>query len=646
MAAALVVSAIVVTDVGAAWSINLSPTLYLVLALVVAFQSRLVGGAAVALALVLTVAPWALSFAAPGLGFVGAEAFAVPDLLTHLGFIALFGALAGIVHGAEVLERRRRHRMEVAEERENLMRQARELRLLSTRRVEDIGISRKERVEMITRDAVDAVNHAIFVSLSLLQTGLECHTCILLWFDVRGEELRIKELVSRNDDIIEGTLEPARGVFGGITRRREAMRLDNLKPGFRGLVYYRSPQDVTQFLGVPVLEDGHLRGVLAVDRTGSTPFDDGDVKLVEDMAAYIVRAVENERTFASIEKSKHELGRFFDASRKLNSVITPEDVYRVSLECAAEVSPYDFAAITTFDPQSETHTIVAIDGTSTFPEAAEWLDLEFDTEHSLVPMVVRNRHYLPYGGVLRDDSPVIFDRSQKLEGLQSLLVLPLIVQDKTIGTFVVGHRDPNQFGIERREMLEVVGNQIAVTMQNSRLYEQMKTMATTDGLTGLANHRKFQTKLDEAIARHKRSERPFCVLLTDIDHFKHVNDTYGHPVGDEVLRQVSKCFQDNLRETDLPARYGGEEFAIILDDTDVEEARIIADRIRTELKKLVYQTDQGPFSCTISIGLGVWPRDGEHKQTLIDHTDQALYHSKESGRDRVTAFGEIARIAS
>ena len=254
--------------------------------------------------------------------------------------------------------------------------------------------------------------------------------------------------------------------------------------------------------------------------------------------------------------------------------------------------------------------------------------------------------FLPFGGNLREGRAVLFTKNEAIAEMASMLVLPLIVGDKPIGTFVVAHRLPGQFNNERREMLEVVANQVAVTLQNARLYAQMEEMATTDGLTGLANHRTFQARLDEAVARHRRQNRTFCMLLTDIDHFKGVNDTHGHPVGDEVLRQVARCFEATLRETDVPCRYGGEEFAIILEDTELEGARVIAERLRTEVKKLVFQSDKGQFSISVSIGLGHWPGDAAEKQGLIDLTDQALYYSKEHGRDRVTAYTEIARRAS
>ncbi|MEZ4458834.1 MAG: diguanylate cyclase [bacterium] len=592
----ILVTSFVAADLPSAFGVDAFPLNYLVVALLVAFQSRLAGVATVVMGLtLLSVHTWF----APG-------ALNTNEFVTRLAFLTVFGALALTIHGAEVIERRLRHRREVEEERERIKRQAREFRLLNA--TSESSLNEEQRLEMTTRDAVDSVNQAIYASMSLLKTGLGCHTVVLLWLDVRGEKLHIKELVSDSDLIIEGELDPARGVIGGITRRREPVVLDGIRPGFRGLSYYRESVDIGAFMGVPVVEGGHLRGVLCLDRKQNRGFDAKDTHVVNEAAQWIVRAIENERLFASIEKSRLELSRFFDASRRLNNVLTPREVFDVALQTAREMLPYDVAAITSYDPETDSHTVEAAVGTDAFEGFNAWSGKSFDANNGLVSMVIKNRHYLPYGGNLRDHDPIVFSEDRTIPGLKSMLVLPLIVQDQPIGTFIVGHSQAHRYTVERREMLEVVSNQVAVTLQNANLYARMEEMATTDGLTGLMNHRTFQARLDEAIARQRRTNKPFAVVLTDIDHFKKVNDTYGHPAGDEVLRQVANCFRDCLRETDIPARYGGEEFVIILEDTDLQGAVVIADRLRNEIKSWPLRRTRACSSARSRWGLVIGPR--------------------------------------
>jgi diguanylate cyclase (GGDEF)-like protein len=168
----------------------------------------------------------------------------------------------------------------------------------------------------------------------------------------------------------------------------------------------------------------------------------------------------------------------------------------------------------------------------------------------------------------------------------------------------------------------------------------METMATTDGLTGLTNHRTFQQKFAEMLDRAARHNHKVALLLCDVDHFKKVNDGYGHPIGDEVLRRVARVLQEVPRKIDVPARYGGEEFAVLLDNVDVAQAKAVAERIRIEISKVVVDTEKGPLSVTESIGVAAVPEDGRDRATLIERADLALYNAKHTGRNRVITWAE------
>ena len=628
---------------GAGFEVEAYALVFLVIAWVVSTASARTAAAVVGLAVIVEASTHGLGTAsALALGPEPVQQWTAIDLTvlgSRVGLMAAFAALAWMLVGRNGEERRRAYDREIEKERQRLLEEAREFRLIHAGRTES-PVDRQEAEELIVRDAVDAVHHTVFVTLELVKKALEAHTVILLWFDLRNEELRIKELVSDSDEIVEGGIDPAGGVIGGITRRRDTVKLSGLRSGFRGLAYYIQSPEVTEFMGAPVIEQGHLRGVLCVDRNAQKPFDDEEAKIVEEAADYMMRAVENERMVASIERTRFEVGRFYAASRQLNGVLTPEEVYEVALDSVAQITDYDFAAITLYERDSDRHRVVHVDGEGA-KSMADWAKVAFDSNRGLVSMVVNNQHYLPVGGQLRDRRATVITNAQDFSSLRSLLVLPLIVQDRAVGTMIIGHHESGEFPTQRREMLEVVANQVAVTMQNARLYSKMEEMAKFDGLTGLANRRSFESKLKQAMARHKRAGRTFGLVLIDIDHFKSVNDTYGHPVGDEVLRKVGAVFSEEMREIDVPARYGGEEFVLILEDTDLEGARQVADRIRVAISELEFQTDQGLLQCTISLGIAVGPWDSDEPHTLVDLADQALYHSKENGRNQVSVYREV-----
>ena len=190
-------------------------------------------------------------------------------------------------------------------------------------------------------------------------------------------------------------------------------------------------------------------------------------------------------------------------------------------------------------------------------------------------------------------------------------------------------------------MLGVIANQVAVSLENAKMYRQMEMMATTDGLTGLGNHRTFQEKLTDLLGRADRHGLKLSMILTDVDHFKKVNDTYGHPVGDQVLRGVAKVLGESVRKIDVVARYGGEEFAILMEGTDAAGAQLLAERIRQDVARAVFQSDQGPFSVTLSVGIASVPDDAREKHVLVERADQALYHAKHSGRNRTVSYSQF-----
>ena len=138
-----------------------------------------------------------------------------------------------------------------------------------------------------------------------------------------------------------------------------------------------------------------------------------------------------------------------------------------------------------------------------------------------------------------------------------------------------------------------------------------------------------------------RTGRKFAVILTDIDHFKKVNDTYGHPVGDAVLKRVAAVFAGRARKVDVVARYGGEEFVLVLPDTDGEGAELFASKLREEVAAQTMTSEQGPFQVTISMGVAEYPGDGVDRHELIEKADQALYYCKEHGRNRVTKVRDM-----
>ncbi len=189
--------------------------------------------------------------------------------------------------------------------------------------------------------------------------------------------------------------------------------------------------------------------------------------------------------------------------------------------------------------------------------------------------------------------------------------------------------------------LGLVADLVAIALHNASLF----FASTHDALTKIYGRGHFDMTIDQQLQRANRYDdegRRVSLAMVDIDHFKHFNDTYGHPVGDEVLRQVARTLADTVRRIDVVARYGGEEFAIIFPEIHKQEARIAAERIRVAIESLRVKIDDlsEPLSVTVSIGIATYPYDADARQALINRADQALYQAKERGRNQVVLAGE------
>ncbi|MFC1576425.1 diguanylate cyclase [Candidatus Omnitrophota bacterium] len=219
--------------------------------------------------------------------------------------------------------------------------------------------------------------------------------------------------------------------------------------------------------------------------------------------------------------------------------------------------------------------------------------------------------------------------------VDSILCMPLIANEEVIGVInLTNKRKGGVFGGEDIDLLETLANQAAITIYNARLYH----LAITDGMTQLKIHRYFQQRLDEEISRSDRFKHPLSLIMSDIDHFKTFNDTYGHQQGDIVLIDTAKIFRFNVREVDIAARYGGEEFIVILPETGKEEAFSIAEDLRKKVESYEFPSKKGKLKVTISLGVATYPTDAKDKESFIKAVDQALYDAKESGRNRVKNY--------
>jgi diguanylate cyclase (GGDEF)-like protein len=261
-------------------------------------------------------------------------------------------------------------------------------------------------------------------------------------------------------------------------------------------------------------------------------------------------------------------------------------------------------------------------------------------------MAVANRHPLPYRGQYDPSRQMVFGKGLAPPPMPSLLVLPLIVHDTALGTLILGSQERGALGDAVRPILEVLARHIAVSLSNARMLKRLEDQATTDGLTSLYNKRALTDIARQKLRAAERFKKPVSLLICDIDHFKRVNDTHGHDIGDVVIKGVADILRRTKRDTDAVGRFGGEEFVLICEQTDTHGAKLLAERIRAELENTSFHTPQGVLKVTCSIGVGTFPAVGPDWEAAFKATDEALYASKRGGRNRVTVWSPSLKGAA
>ncbi|HHV73818.1 MAG TPA: GGDEF domain-containing protein [Thermoanaerobacterium sp.] len=221
----------------------------------------------------------------------------------------------------------------------------------------------------------------------------------------------------------------------------------------------------------------------------------------------------------------------------------------------------------------------------------------------------------------------------------SAIVVPIKGAEGIIGCISAFQNEINAFDEDSLKIMEALSEQSSIAIMNAKRYFEISKRSITDPLTKTYNRRFFDQILHDSIAKSSIEKTPVSLIMLDVDRFKQINDTYGHMVGDTVLREIASRIKSCVRNNDIVARYGGEEFSVILPNLTAEQACVIAERIRYEVSSKPIKTDEGDINITVSAGVADFPNKAESAEKLISHADRALYAGcKTKGRDRVAVY--------
>ncbi len=336
-------------------------------------------------------------------------------------------------------------------------------------------------------------------------------------------------------------------------------------------------------------------------------------------------------TKAELDSKILQLSTLYEVGKAVTSELNFVKLQNMILDIVAKVLKAEKGSLMLIDDAEKTMTIGVAIGLS--EEIAR--DTKLEIGDSVAGWAVKNRKFLFVKNV-EENEEFLKIKKQNIKG-GTLMCAPLISKDKIMGALNVSKSTPYSFSDSDFELFVNLANQVAIAIDNARLYRY----AVTDEMTKLYNHRYFQQRLDEELLRADRYEDQISLLILDVDHFKHFNDTYGHPEGDRVLKTVARLIEKSVREIDIPARYGGEEFVVICPGKAGTSALVPAERIRKAIEAFDFRINGVHVPITVSLGAACYPENATTKAELIKKSDTALYYSKENGRNRSTLYNPI-----
>jgi two-component system cell cycle response regulator len=391
---------------------------------------------------------------------------------------------------------------------------------------------------------------------------------------------------------------------------------------------YLKKDRISSLVVVPVTDGDFPLGVVAADSSRFHAFSSADAEILQTFSKQIMRVLQRERVYPQIQRSYESLKILGEESSRLLSSLDAEVIVR---NLTGGVNRIISAEMVFFTARGNDFDIFYRTG----QERQEKKPAK--PGGTLLDFAMKNREPVYISDVREYRSQVM---PFKTDDIGSVFVLPLLYERDILGILVLLMEKTNALGFRQRDLLGVLVNQAATSLANARFHAEIERLAVTDGLTGLFNHRHFQEKLAHEFDRLSRFGEAVSLLLIDIDFFKKINDTYGHPIGDSVLRKVAGIVRKTIRTVDIPARYGGEEFAVVLVGTDARGAMKMAERLRKSVADAKFSAGGDTFSITISIGISTYTKDVKGKEILIERADKALYDAKGSGRNRSVLWSE------
>ena len=456
--------------------------------------------------------------------------------------------------------------------------------------------------------------------LDILRDYFHLQNAAILLFDKPAREFYVRAQVEWDPDHAKVRLPLGKGLIGCSGKLKRPIYAPDVSKEPR----YISGNPVTRCeLSIPLMVREEVVGVLDCQSDKLDAFDQETIDLLTLFSTQASIALQNAELYTLEQRKATQLEAVNAIARQSTAVLELSEL--MDNVCHVIVKSFDVEHVAILLKEDDKLALRAHAGrlTVTMPIG------------SLLPAGAGlcGRALLTGKTVLENDVTAVIGYVAGVKEAEAEMCIPLIAFGETLGVLVLDSSTTGTFHDEDVHTLESVADMCATAIQNAHYFERVRQMAYLDGLTGIFNRRFFELRIMQEIERANRYDLALSVIMMDIDHFKRINDEFGHLLGDEVLKQISRLFSQHLRKPDVLCRFGGEEFAILLPETTGDSALAAAEKLRQIVGS--YPFPGIPRPVTFSAGVAEFPRNGRTRDELVQAADAALYCSKQGGRDRV-----------
>lgn len=476
-----------------------------------------------------------------------------------------------------------------------------------------------------------------------------------LIFLLDGDELKLKSKSNiSKKEVKKSKFRIGEGLVGWTVHKGQGILTTNVEVDYR---YIRCIPNTKSQITIPIKIYERVLGVLVIGSYKSDYFNESNFKLLNTISGEIGLAINNAKLTEKLKKENEYNHTLFEMTKKITSSVNLNEVAKIGIKAITEVIEAELCVVAVYNEDSQALNVAAS------YEKTPYTKKTFQLEETIKQAICEK---YPIG-------------KQVTSGY--LYSVPLLSDNNCIGVLHI----KTKYVLQKEvfELITSIATPLSIALENALSYKSMESLAITDGLTGIYNHRYFQEILDKKVEYAQKYNQDLSLIMFDIDDFKKYNDKYGHPVADEVLKEISKIVKKNLREEDTAARYGGDEFMIILPNTKTEEAQVIMERIVNSIKTCKFKSNKNinnynvkdsieeknkvndiqknvlkwfsnkklfdklnsfnnSLNVTISIGICSLVDVNFDKTKLIKYADQATLLSKKDGKNQVTIWSPVS----